>query len=229
MEVPLYTLAGNTEKSLTLDDVVFDLPWNAPLVHQVVSVAQKNERVARAHTKTRGDVSGGGKKPWAQKHTGRARHGSTRSPIWVGGGVAFGPRNERNYQRNVNRKMRAKALFTVLSQKIRDKEVFIVDRLEFSEPTTKMAYDVTTKFFASVDKDFHNQRVLILTERVDETAKRICRNIPFVRVMSIDSVHALLLLRYKYIMLPQSALTRLISLRGPVASRQVAKTLSDSK
>src|SRR4029078_6219347 len=98
----------------------FGLPWNADLVHQVISSLKTDARKPVAHTKTRGSVRGGGKKPWQQKGTGRARHGSIRSPLWVGGGVAHGPRNDKNFDRKVNKKMKAKALYTILSKKFKD-------------------------------------------------------------------------------------------------------------
>lgn len=113
------------EKKMKLNPKVWDVPYNADLVAQVIYVYNSNERKGTATVKSRGDVSGGGKKPWKQKGTGRARHGSSRSPIWVGGGVAFAS-NDRNYSRKINKKVAKKALCIMLSQRLRDKE------LEFS-------------------------------------------------------------------------------------------------
>src|SRR5574343_932022 len=114
METQVYNQKGKSVGSLKLPEAVFGLKWNADLVHQVVTSMESTARTNVAHTKNRGDVRGGGKKPWQQKGTGRARHGSTRSPIWVGGGVTHGPRKDKNYERKVNRKMKAKALFTII-------------------------------------------------------------------------------------------------------------------
>lgn len=216
MKVPVYKLNGTSDASITVDDTLFGLPWNPALVHQVVTVAQKNSRVIHASTKTRGEVRGGGKKPWAQKHTGRARHGSIRSPIWVGGGVAFGPRTDRNYKRRVNKKMRTKALFTVLSKKLKDGEVFFTADAALTEAKTKQAAALFTKFFATAVKDFQNERALFIgaSSPAYQILRRASRNIPFMRVTNVASVSPLLLLGHKYIMLPQSSITALLALRA---------------
>lgn len=139
MKAMLYNQKGKEVEELVLPDNLFAIPWNADLVHQVVTSLASSARPNTAHAKTRGEVSGGGKKPWRQKGTGRARHGSTRSPIWVHGGVAHGPRNEKNYIRKVNKKAKNKALRAILSQKLKDNEIIFVDNLLFSEPKTKEA------------------------------------------------------------------------------------------
>jgi ribosomal protein L4 len=106
----VYTTDGKQKGTIDLPDTIFAQKWNADLVHQVATSIMSNARAATAHTKDRGEVSGGGKKPWKQKGTGRARHGSSRSPIWVGGGVAHGPRNDKSYTKKINAKMKVKAL-----------------------------------------------------------------------------------------------------------------------
>jgi large subunit ribosomal protein L4 len=138
-EATIYTMAGKSAGTVALPAELFAAPWNADLVHQVVTGMLANARQTVANTKFRGEVSGGGKKPWKQKGTGRARHGSTRSPIWKGGGVTHGPRAEKVYAVKINRKMRAAALATVLSRKLRDGEVIFVDTLAFAKPATKDA------------------------------------------------------------------------------------------
>ena len=116
LEANVYSQEGKEVSKITLSEKIFGVEWNANLVHDVVVSMQGNARSNSAHTKNRGEVRGGGKKPWKQKGTGRARHGSSRSPIWAGGGVAHGPRNERDYTRKINKNVRAKALASVLSQ-----------------------------------------------------------------------------------------------------------------
>src|SRR6185295_18159161 len=111
--------------------------WKSDLVHQVTTAMQANLRQNRAHTKDRSEVSGGGKKPWNQKGTGQARHGSSRSPIWRHGGITFGPRSTRDYSEKINRKMRIGALLSVLSQKAKDGEIVFIDKFTFSTPKTK--------------------------------------------------------------------------------------------
>src|SRR5882724_8931234 len=141
MESIIYNVQGKETGKITLPESIFGLPWNADLVHQVVVAMQANARQNVAHTKDRGEVRGGGKKPWQQKGTGRARHGSSRSPIWKGGGVTHGPRNDKIYARKINRAARQKALLVVLSRKYRDGELTFVDSLSFDTPKAKMAKD----------------------------------------------------------------------------------------
>lgn len=139
MEAKIYNKEGKEAGTITLPENIFGLPWNADLVHQAVISMQANARHGNAHAKTRGEVQGGGKKPWRQKGTGRARHGSSRSPIWVGGGVAHGPRNTKDYSKKINRKMAGKALLVTLSQKLRDGEIIFIDSLEMGGPSAKEA------------------------------------------------------------------------------------------
>ncbi len=139
MEAKVYNQQGKESGTVALPESIFALPWNADLVHQVITSMLSSARSPIAHTKDRGDVSGGGKKPWKQKGTGRARHGSIRSPLWRGGGITFGPSNEKNYDRKVNKKMKAKALYTILSRKYKDGEVLFVETLSLNTPKTKDA------------------------------------------------------------------------------------------
>src|ERR1035437_7631919 len=127
LDAKIYDQKGAVAGSIVLPAKVFAAKWRSDLVHQVVEGMRSNKRSGTADTKGRGEVRGGGKKPWKQKGTGRARHGSTRSPIWVGGGVTHGPLAEKNYKRKVSKKMRAQALFSVLSKKLKDNEILFVD------------------------------------------------------------------------------------------------------
>lgn len=139
LEANIYTADGKKSGTLTLPEGVFGVAWNDSLMHQVVTAMQANARSSVAHTKFRGEVRGGGKKPWQQKGTGRARHGSIRSPIWKGGGVTHGPRAEKVYERTIPRKMRAKALCMALSRKLKDNEVIFVDSFGLTAPKTAVA------------------------------------------------------------------------------------------
>ncbi len=146
MESILYNNKGEKAGKVTIPESLFGLPWNADLVHQVVTSMQANARTPVAHTKDRGEVRGGGRKPWAQKGTGRARHGSSRSPIWKGGGVTHGPRNEKSYEKKINRQMRQKALLVALSRKWKDGQIIFVDSLQMEAPKTKDAKAVLSAF-----------------------------------------------------------------------------------
>lgn len=139
MDAIVYNQKGKEAGKVKLPERVFGVPWNADLVHQVAVSLAANARTPVAHTKGRGEVRGGGRKPWQQKGTGQARHGSSRSPIWRGGGITHGPKKERDYSAKVNKKMRAKALFAVLSKKFAGGEVLFVDRFQFVEPKARDA------------------------------------------------------------------------------------------
>jgi large subunit ribosomal protein L4 len=144
LEAPIYNAKGASAGSISLPADIFGLPWNADLVHQVVVSMQANARRPVAHTKDRSEVRGGGRKPWKQKGTGRARHGSSRSPIWVGGGVTHGPRNDKSYEKKINRSMRRKALLVALSRKYRDGEVAFVSDLGLTTPKASQAKNILT-------------------------------------------------------------------------------------
>ena len=137
LKVLTYTQNGKESGKAELPSEIFDVKMNSDLVHQVVIAQMSNQRQVIAHTKDKSEVRGGGKKPWKQKGTGRARHGSIRSPIWKGGGVTFGPTKDRNFKKKINKKMRRKALFMVLSSKVKDKEMIILDELKIEKPKTK--------------------------------------------------------------------------------------------
>ena len=142
LESDIYNQEGKKIGEVELPKRIFNAPWNSDLVHQVVISMQSNARTPVAHTKGRGDVRGGGRKPWKQKGTGRARHGSRRSPIWVGGGVTHGPLSEKNYKKKINKKMKTQALYAVLSRKAKDKEIILLDTLNISKPKTKSAKEI---------------------------------------------------------------------------------------
>ncbi len=142
MKAKIYNQQGESVSEINLPEGIFGLPWNAELIHQVAVSLEANRRRGTANTKFRGEVSGTGKKPWRQKGTGRARHGSRRSPIWVGGGVTHGPRSEKDYSQKINRKMGRKALTVLLSRKLSDNEILFVDDLKLSEIKTKSAISV---------------------------------------------------------------------------------------
>jgi large subunit ribosomal protein L4 len=179
-EVDIFSMEGKKVGSISLPEGIFGVPWRSDLVHQVTTAMQANQRQNRAHTKDRAEVSGGGKKPWKQKGTGQARHGSSRSPIWRHGGVTFGPRSTRDYSEKINRRMRVGALLSALSKKAKDGEIIFVNEVTMSAPKTSAAKgmlaslskaaaltDLTTKknntallalsaYNSNVSKSFHN-------------------------------------------------------------------------
>lgn len=211
MQVKLYNQQAEETGTTELPDGVFGLKWNADLVHQVVMSYAANRRAGTAHAKTRGEVRGGGKKPWRQKGTGRARHGSIRSPIWKGGGVTHGPRNEKDYSKKINKKMAKKALFTVLSAKARDSEIVVVDDLHLEAPKTKRAAEFFTRFarqeqFGRIQK---GNGVLVAIPGKDDTIRRAMRNLPYVGVDEARNLNAYEALQYKYILFAKQAIEAL--------------------
>ena len=150
MQAKIYTTEAKEKGTMTLPDAIFGLSWNGDLVHQVSTALRANTRAIIAHTKDRSEVAGGGKKPWQQKGTGRARHGSIRSPIWRHGGVTHGPRKDEVYAQKLNKKMLAKAFATILSAKLRDKEILFVDNFIAPKPSTKSAQTFLDTFATKI-------------------------------------------------------------------------------
>lgn len=207
METQIYNQKGKSVGKLELPESIFGLPWNGDLVHQVVTAMQANARTPVAHTKTRGEVSGTTKKPWRQKGTSRARHGSTRSPIWVGGGVAHGPRNEKSYEQKINKKMKAKALYTVLSEKLRKGQILFVEELNLKNIKTKDAFDVVGDLskISGFEKIIGGKKTntYITVPAKNEVLKKSFANIKTVELDEIRNVNPVDLLAYRYIIISQ--------------------------
>lgn len=205
MDQIVYNQKGQESGKIKLPEAVFGLSWNADLVHQVVVSMNSSARHTIANTKTRGEVSGGGKKPWQQKGTGRARHGSTRSPIWVGGGIAHGPRADKNYNRKINKKVKTKALYTILSKKLKDGEVLFVDSISFAKPKTAEAKSTIMAFskikgfekFATKPK---NVAIISLDKKSAEVTKSF-RNLGNLEVEEFRNINPVSILNHKYLVI----------------------------
>ncbi len=211
LDTAMYNQKGASAGTFTLPKKVFGLAWNADLVHQVVVGMQANKRAGTAHTKDRSEVSGGGKKPWKQKGTGRARHGSTRSPLWVGGGTTFGPRNDKDYSKKINKKMRVKALFTILSQKVTDNALLLVDGLSFKDIKTKDASAVMTSFsgikgFEKIASKKPTAALLVLPEH-NEAIEKSFANLPGVTVATVNDLNALVVISFARVVVVDPAKT----------------------
>jgi large subunit ribosomal protein L4 len=210
MNAKVYSKEGKETGNVTLPESVFGVAFNADLVHEVVLGMQANARgISSAHTKGRGEVSGGGKKPWKQKGTGRARHGSTRSPIWVGGGVSHGPRNEKDYSVKINKKVRAKALATVLSKKLADNEIIFVDSLKLGEPKAKEAKAVIVAVAkgsgnGALATKRKNAALVVLATR-DLATEKSFRNFGNYEVIMAKDINPVDLLTYKYVVMADAA------------------------
>jgi large subunit ribosomal protein L4 len=195
MNVEVRNLKGDVvNKTFELPENIFGVAMNNDVVHQVLRALERQKLFPTAHTKTRGEVRGGGRKPWRQKGTGRARHGSSRSPIWAGGGVTFGPRNERNFSIKVNKKVRRKALMMLLSQSLRDEELTFVDALTFDGAKTK------TAVAALENLGLAGRKVLVVLSKKDENVTKSFRNIPGTQTVLADSLNVEDVLKYDAIL-----------------------------
>lgn len=230
MKATLYTKKGVEASQIELPESVFNQAWNADLVHEVVTSMMSNARTSTADTKGRGDVRGGGKKPWKQKGTGRARHGSRRSPIWRGGGVTHGPLAEKNYTKKINRNARAKALGVVLSKKFADQEVLFVDSLGLLEPKAKEAREVlialsSIKGIESL-KNKRKNAALIVTSGKDVATEKSFQNFGNIVVAQARDINPVEILTHKYVIVlaPEASLATLATrVMGKTAKAAQAK------
>jgi len=209
MNAKVYSREGKETGEVKLPETVFGVAWNPDLVHEVVVGMQANAREGNAHTKDRSEVRGGGRKPWRQKGTGRARHGSRRSPIWTGGGVTFGPRNEKDHSVKINKKARTKALASVLSKKLTDNEVIFVDSLNMEEPKTKEAKAVVAAIAKGSSQESlatkrKNAALVVLADRSLATEKSF-RNFGNIEVAQAKDINPVDLLTYKYVVVADAA------------------------
>lgn len=198
-KVSVYNLQGKEVGEVELNPKIFGLKVNQTLVTQAVLVQQANDRQVVAHTKTKGEVRGGGKKPWKQKGTGRARHGSIRSPQWKGGGVVFGPRSDRNFELSINKKQKRKALLMSLSDKLSDNKIIIVDSLALSTPKTKELANGLSKL--KIDRS-----ALITTAEANQGLVRASQNLKKIAVIRANSLNILDVISHKHLVLDKASL-----------------------
>ena len=200
-KLALYNIAGEATGEVELNENIFGVEVNEALVHQAVVMQLANQRLGTHATKTRGLVRGGGRKPWRQKGTGRARSGSTRSPIWVGGGTVFGPQ-PRSYAFSMPKKQRRLAIKCALSSKVNDQEIFVVDSINFEQPKTKNVVKMLSDFNAE-------GKALIITADAIENVERSASNIPGVKVITSMGLNVYDLLHYTKIFVAQDAISRI--------------------
>lgn len=197
-KVPVYNIEGNAAGDMALADALFAVKPNPGLLHEVVVGLRANARKPIANTKTRGQVSGGGKKPWKQKGTGRARQGSIRSPQWVGGGITFGPTSERNFSVKINKKTKKKALFMGLTDKVMNNKLFVLEAVNVSAPKTKVA----ALLFAKLPVD---RNALIVSPSSQPALMRMVRNLPNLKLVTAQSVNLLDVLTYRTVIFLKDA------------------------
>jgi large subunit ribosomal protein L4 len=204
LEFPVYDSQAKEISKIQLNPQIFGLKINPDLINQAVEAQMSQARIAYAHTKDRGEVRGGGKKPWRQKGTGRARHGSIRSPLWRGGGVTFGPRKEKVFAKNINKKMRRAALLVVLSGKVRDNEMVVLDELKLAQPKTKLMAGMIENF-KTIKNDLAKGGLIVMAQK-DENIIRASRNIPGFMTIGVSNLNIVDLLKHKYLIMPKEAI-----------------------
>lgn len=194
MSYPLYNMSGKETGSIDLPKEIFEVEINKSLINQVANLQMSNRRQGTANAKGRAEVRGGGRKPWRQKGTGRARHGSSRSPIWRGGGVTFGPTNEKDYKKKINKKLKKKALFMVLSAKAKSDSIIVLDSFDLKEAKTKIMAKALKVLKAE------NSAIIAIPMK-NETIWKASRNIPGISVMPASDLNVLDLLSCKKLIL----------------------------
>ena len=202
MEIPVYNKQGEKIEVIQLDEERFGGPVRSKLLRDAVIMYEANKRQGTASTKTRGEVAGGGKKPWVQKHTGRARAGSIRSPIWRGGGISFGPK-PRDYSYSIPKKAKKVALFSALTSRVKDNDLIVLEELGFNAPKTKQMVDVLKSL--KIDND----SCLVIISKADTIIWKSARNIPSVKVMTSSDLNAYEILKPKKILVTKEALSNI--------------------
>jgi large subunit ribosomal protein L4 len=203
MKAPLLNFKNEAVGEIEIPETVFGVSWKPALVRQIITAHLANKRKPWAHTKDRSDVRGGGRKPWRQKGTGRARQGSTRSPLWVGGGKSHGPTNERDYSQKVNKKMGRVALFSILSKKLKEGNIKFVETLELEAPKTKLLAAPLGTLFALQKKKTAN--ALLIPGSENKNIFRAAANLPKTLAMSPESLNAYEVLNHGNIVIDQKA------------------------
>ena len=196
MKVDVYNMQGEKVKKVDLPAEIFEAPINVDLMHQAYVQQMANARLGTHKTKTRAEVSGGGRKPWRQKGTGRARAGSRRSPLWRGGGVIFGPK-PRDYGYTLPKKVRSEALRVALSDKLNEEKLLVIRDFGLSE--------IKTAKFAQVLGAYETKSVLIVTSEPDEALELSSRNVPNVKVMRAEGLNVYDILRHDNLMISETA------------------------
>jgi large subunit ribosomal protein L4 len=221
IKVNTYNQKGETVSTIELSKTIFGLDVNEALLHQAMVAQMSNERQVLAHTKDRSEVRGGGKKPWRQKGTGRARVGSSRSPIWIGGGVTFGPTKDRNFKKDINKKMKQKAMLMVLSDKVRNGCFAVLENLELNDYKTKEVDAMVKKLETSAFKEKEakttddkkkkpaKNSALIIIDKKDEKVKYSSRNLAGVKQINFENINILDLLKYRNLLITKESVLKI--------------------
>ena len=208
MKVNVYNQNGEETGTALLPKEIFDVKMNPDLVYQVVVSQMANRRKVLAHTKNRGEVKGGGKKPWRQKGTGRARHASIRSPLWRHGGITFGPTKEKVFKKQIPKKMKRLALFMVLSEKVKNNLLILLDKLKIEQSKTKLMAQIIENLKSTPHQNLVGGKkgsILIVLPELDKNIILAARNLPDVKTIQAKDLNCLDLLSLKYLIMPKEA------------------------
>lgn len=201
MKVPMYRQSGEKLQEVEVSDSVFGVEGSDSLVHAAIVRHLANGRQGTADSLTRGEVRGGGRKPWRQKGTGRARAGTIRSPLWRGGGVVFGP-HPRDFSLDMPKRARRRALLVAVSAKAREGQVAVLDQLNMTKPSTK-------ELVKAIEAVSGGQNALLVTALPDETVILSARNLPMVRVIEVRNLNVYDVVKHQHLVLTRDALTQL--------------------
>lgn len=199
----IYNQNGSKVEQVNLNPAIFAVPEKIDLIHQAVLYQQAALRQPSASTKTKAEVRGGGRKPWRQKGTGRARAGSIRSPIWRGGGIVFGPRKDRTFKKEMPKKMRRLALFSALSNKLKTNKLILLDKLEFKNIKTKQVEEMLNKL------PIKEGTVLLVLPELDPKVELSTHNLPYMKTLLFNSLNILDIITYDWLILTKEALKKI--------------------
>lgn len=210
LTLPIYTTEGKEVDSIKLSTKVFSGTINTALLYQAINAYRANQRKGLAQTKTRGEVSGGGRKPWKQKGTGRARVGSTRSPLWRHGGVIFGP-HPRDFSYAIPQRLKAQALKTSLNLKVKENNLMVLDKFNLERPKTKDALNLFLNLkVVPKAADKRNYSILLLLDKIEDSLKLALRNLSFLKVNLARDTHAWEVMQNKRLIITQKGLEELV-------------------
>ena len=203
MKLDVYSLTGEKKEQVNISASLTEVKSNDKLIAQAILASLNNRRKAIAHTKNRGEVSGGGRKPWRQKGTGRARAGSNRSPIWIGGGVTFGPRNTRNYRQRLPKKVAQKAMQIAIAEKIREKKFIVTSEITFREIKTAQMQSFLEKL------PIEEGRILMILSKTNPSLELSAANLRYLKTVQIDGLKLIDILNYDYILTDKDGLSKI--------------------
>jgi large subunit ribosomal protein L4 len=212
-KVAVYNQKGEQIKEITISPAVLNVKLNPKVLHQVVIAMAANQRQILADTKHKSEVRGGGRKPWRQKGTGRARHGSSRSPLWIGGGITFGPTSERNFTQKINKKMRQKATLMAISDRFRSGALKVVENLDLKDIKTKAVKNILTKLDLTTG-------ILVVVEKFNDQILKSLKNLPKVEAIQAGSINAQAVLKHKNFLATEGAMK---VIEGIVTKRAIKK------